>query len=85
MKNNNYKKVVVALAIAVSLNAQAGVELMSNTVNEKTTKVLIGGYAKVDVRHVQGDIAYQDYWVANLPAGGAVETSHTGFNVKSLA
>lgn len=82
MKNNNYKKVVVALAIAVSLNAQAGVELMSNTVNEKTTKVLIGGYAKVDVRHVQGDIAYQDYWVANLPAGGAVETSHTGFNVK---
>lgn len=82
MKNNNYKKVLVALAVTASLNAQAGVELMSNTVNGKTTKVLIGGYAKVDVRHVQGDIAYQDYWVANLPAGGAVETSHTGFNVK---
>jgi hypothetical protein len=64
-----------------AMNAQA-VEVFNSTVNDKTTKVAIGGYAKVDVRHVQGDIAYQDYWVANFPGGEAIETSHTGFNVR---
>lgn len=46
-----------------------------------------GGFAKADMRYVNGDIAYQDYWVANAPintneAGEHVETSHTGFNVR---
>ena len=78
----NYKKSIMAIALAVSFHAQADIELMSSVVNGEETKVSIGGYAKVDIRHVSGDIAYQDYWVANFPAGKAVETSHTGFNVK---
>lgn len=41
-----------------------------------------GGYVKADIRHVDGDVAYQDYWVANIPGGTPIETSHTGFNVK---
>lgn len=82
MINKNYKKLLLVSAITVSLNSYAGVELVSNTINGKTTKVTLGGYAKIDVRHVQGDIAYQDYWVANYPSGQAVDTSHTGFNVK---
>ena len=50
-------------------------------------KLAFGGYAKVDVRYVNGDIAYQDYWLANAPintndADEHVETSHTGFNVR---
>ena len=82
MTDKNYKKLLLVTAMTASLNAQAGVELMSSTINGEETKVTLGGYAKVDVRHVQGDIAYQDYWVANLPSGNAVDTSHTGFNVK---
>lgn len=82
MTDKNYKKLLLVTAITASLNAQAGVELMSSNINREETKVTLGGYAKVDVRHVQGDIAYQDYWVANFPSGNAVDTSHTGFNVK---
>ncbi|KGJ99147.1 hypothetical protein [Thalassotalea sp. ND16A] len=82
MNHKNYKISVIALVLAASFNAHADIELVSSVVNEKEVKVSIGGYAKVDVRHVDGDIAYQDYWVANFPSGKAVETSHTGFNVK---
>ncbi|GAB3112342.1 DcaP family trimeric outer membrane transporter [Pseudomaricurvus hydrocarbonicus] len=39
-----------------------------------------GGYLKADFRHVNGDLAYQDYWRGNDP--GEVDTEHTGFNVK---
>lgn len=49
--------------------------------------ITFGGYAKVDIRFVNGDIGYQDYWIANAPIatdadGNAVDTSHTGFNVR---
>ncbi|MBH0059364.1 hypothetical protein I6F65_20690 [Pseudoalteromonas sp. SWXJZ94C] len=60
----------------------ASIELANIDTGSKKTKVELGGYAKVDVRHVSGDIAYQDYWIGNFPEGEAVDTSHTGFNVK---
>jgi len=60
----------------------ANIELANIDTGSKKTKVELGGYAKVDVRHVSGDIAYQDYWIGNFPVGEAVDTSHTGFNVK---
>lgn len=82
MKYKNYKKLAAALAVAACSQANASIELASSVINGKEIKVSIGGYAKVDVRHVSGDIAYQDYWVANFPSGTAVETSHTGFNVR---
>lgn len=82
MKYKNYKISLLALTILASTQANASIELASSMINGKETKVSIGGYAKVDVRHVSGDIAYQDYWVANFPSGTAVDTSHTGFNVK---
>ncbi len=75
-------KTLLSTLIIASFNASAAIELASSEINGVKTTVSIGGYAKVDVRHVSGDIAYQDYWIANLPAGGAVDTSHTGFNVK---
>lgn len=40
----------------------------------------LGGYIKMDVRHVDGDLGYQDYWRGNNPGG--VDTSHTQFNAK---
>lgn len=60
----------------------SAVELLNLKTDAGTTKVALGGYAKVDVRYVDGDVQYQDYWVANIPGGEARETSHLGFNVR---
>lgn len=65
--------------VASSANA---VELLNVESETGTTVVSLGGYAKVDFRHVSGDIAYQDYWVGNFPGGAETDTSHTGFNIK---
>ena len=72
---------MAALAFLPFQSAYA-VDLLNTTIDGQTTKVSLGGYAKIDVRHVNGDIAYQDYWVANFPGGRPIETSHTGFNVR---
>jgi len=77
----NNKLVLASCLAGLSLNASA-VELLNIKNGDEQTKVTLGGYAKLDVRHVSGDIAYQDYWVANFPAGQAVDTSHTGMSVK---
>jgi len=83
MNIKHFKKLVLVSAITMAFNAHAGIELI-NTVDDdgQATKVTLGGYAKVDIRHVNGDIAYQDYWLANFPGGTPTDTSHTGFNVK---
>lgn len=74
---------MLAVTTLASLGFQSqSVELLNINNNGTLTKVTLEGYAKVDVRHVEGDIAYQDYWVANFPGGQATETSHTGFNVR---
>ncbi len=66
------------IGIAACVPALAGFELDLDGGN----KLKFGGYVKADARHVNGDIAYQDYWVANFPGGAPVDTSHTGFNIK---
>ena len=68
--------------LAFSSSSFAGIELLNIDTDKGNTKVVLGGYAKADIRHVNGDIAYQDYWIANFPGGEATETSHTGFNVR---
>jgi hypothetical protein len=82
MKIKTFNKTLITSLIIASCNANAAIKLMSTEIDGVKTEVSIGGYAKVDVRHVSGDIAYQDYWVANFPSGTAVDTSHTGFNVR---
>lgn len=77
-----YTGMLFAAALLTSSQMVSAVELLNTNINGATTKVSLGGYAKVDVRHVNGDIAYQDYWVANFPGGRPIETSHTGFNVR---
>lgn len=78
------KPLIVVLTFLFFLASQsyAAVEILNLDSPTGKTKVAIGGYAKVDVRYVDGDIAYQDYWVANFPGGQAIKTSHTGFNVR---
>jgi len=70
------------IALGHSNLSLASIELANIDTGSKKTIVELGGYAKVDVRHVSGEIAYQDYWIGNFPEGEAVDTSHTGFNVK---
>ena len=80
---NTVKKIMLGAGIAcLGLNQASAIELLSVEKDGVETKVSLSGYAKIDIRHVEGDIAYQDYWVANYPGGRPVETSHTGFNVK---
>ncbi|MEG3766752.1 DcaP family trimeric outer membrane transporter [Alteromonas sp. 14N.309.X.WAT.G.H12] len=83
MKNltSSAKAGLALFSLTVSPLSSA-IELYSQGEGDDLTKVSLGGYAKVDVRYVNGDVAYQDYWVGNFPGGEATETSHTGFNVK---
>lgn len=71
-----------AFCCALAPASNAAIELVNVSDADNKTSVILGGYAKVDVRHVNGDIAYQDYWLANFPGGQPTETSHTGFNVR---
>jgi len=82
MKIKTLNKTLITSLIIASCNANAAIKLMSSEINGVKTEVEIGGYAKIDIRHVSGDVAYQDYWIGNIPGGAAVDTSHTGFNVK---
>ena len=47
---------------------------------ENGDKITLGGYLKADIRYVDGDVGYQDYWRGNNP--GEVDTSHLQFNVR---
>jgi hypothetical protein len=83
IKNIKANTSIAAMVLSICCGQQTqAVELFNVQKAGQATKVSIGGYAKVDVRHVNGDIAYQDYWVANFPGGQPIDTSHTGFNVK---
>ena len=72
---------IFSLLMVLSEQVNA-VEVLNIKDEDSLIKVAIGGYAKVDVRYVDGDIAYQDYWIANFPSGRPVETSHIGFHVR---
>lgn len=81
---NLFKPTLLTLSIcsaAAALPSQA-IELYSSGSGEELTKVSLNGYAKIDLRHVNGDIAYQDYWVGNFPGGEPTDTSTTVFNVR---
>ncbi|TDF38196.1 hypothetical protein EYS14_10890 [Alteromonadaceae bacterium M269] len=81
----NIKAFAALLFLTAALSSDkafSAIELLDKDENSPNTHVAILGYIKVDARHVSGDIAYQDYWVANFPGGEAIDTSTTAFNVK---
>ncbi|WP_019531133.1 DcaP family trimeric outer membrane transporter [Dasania marina] len=69
-------KLLAAVAAMSSTQAFSALEIDL----QNGDKISFGGYVKLDVRHVDGDVAYQDYWRGNNP--GAIDTSHTGFNAR---
>ena len=88
IKNKGWKTIPLLTAAVLgttafsnTANAAFDINLNSDSVQDQLDKISFGGYFKLDVRHVDGDVAYQDYWVANFPGGEAIETSRTGFTV----
>ncbi|GAB2702631.1 DcaP family trimeric outer membrane transporter [Aliiglaciecola sp. 3_MG-2023] len=82
--SSKFKKATIAAIFGIYIVTpfSHAIEIFHQDDGEHVTTVSLGGYAKVDLRHVNGDVAYQDYWVGNFPGGEATDTSHTGFNVR---
>jgi opacity protein-like surface antigen len=75
------KPSMIAVAVSAALAttaAQAGYELEPTPGH----KIAFGGYLKADLRYVDGDVAYQDYWLGNAPSGTPTDTQKLGFNVR---
>ena len=64
------------LGITMAGNATAGFDFDLGNGD----KISFGGYIKVDARHVNGDVKYQDYWRGNNPGFG--DNSHFAINVR---
>ncbi len=76
MLNIKTKVLTAAVAMCGASQAFAGYTFDLGDDN----KITFGGYVKADVRYVDGDLKYQDYWRGNNP--GFEDTSKTHFNVK---
>ncbi len=61
MLNNKFKKLLLTSSLLVATGAaNAGYEIKLS----EEDKVSFGGYIKIDARHVNGDVAYRDFWLA---------------------
>jgi len=73
---NKVTKIAALLATLISAPSFAGYSIDIN----EDHKLTLGGFFKADVRHVNGDLAYRDFWVANN--GVKQDTSETRFNIR---
>ena len=76
MSHIKIKTLTAAVALCTAPQAFSGYTFDLGDGNQLT----FGGYVKADVRYVDGDIGYQDYWRGNNP--GFEDTSKTHLNVK---
>lgn len=70
--------IISLLALLPSATALASYEIEVS----KGHQIAFGGYVKADLRYVDGDVAYQDYWLGNIPAGSPTDTQTLALNVK---
>lgn len=73
------KKLALTLAVCSALASAASNAEYSVDINEDHT-LSFGGYFKADLRNVQGDLAYRDFWIGNN--GVQANTNETRFNVR---
>jgi len=73
---NRITKTALVVAAFFSASSFAGYEVQI----DDTSKLTFGGYFKVDLRNVNGDQAYQDYWVGNTK--GEADTNQTSLQAK---
>lgn len=76
MSSTKIKLLTAAVGVCVSSQAFSGFDFDLGD----GSKLSFGGYVKADMRYVDGDVGFQDYWRGNNP--GAVDTSHLGLNVR---
>lgn len=76
------KKLVMCCVLGSMVSAPAVGAVKMNL--DDGTKFEFGGYVKTDIRYVDGEIAYQDYWIGNTPTGTAegADNSALNFNVR---
>ena len=72
------KLLTSSLAITTMASAPAFADFTINIDDEH--KISFGGYFKVDVKNVNGDIAYRDFWIGNNVV--KPDTNETRLNVK---
>lgn len=72
----------VFVLLGMSFVSHSKIELYGSKNSENLGEFTVSGYVKLDARHVNGDVPYQDYWLGNFPGSDAQSTSHTEFNVK---
>lgn len=75
----NKSLIAVAVSTALASSAAQAVYEFEPTPGHK---IAFGGYLKADLRYVDGDVAYQDYWLGNAPAGTPTDTQKLGFNIR---
>lgn len=73
---NKVVKTAAVVAALISAPSFAGYEIKIDDQN----KVTLGGYFKADLRNVNGDIAYRDFWVGNNSF--KEDTNETRFNIR---
>ncbi|WP_440875750.1 DcaP family trimeric outer membrane transporter [Thalassotalea sp. PLHSN55] len=73
---NKVKTLGALIAVLVSAPSMAGYTI--DIADDH--KLTLGGYFKADLRHVNGDLAYRDFWVGNN--GVKEDTSETRFNIR---
>lgn len=56
--NNKYILCLFVCVLVLIFNFFYGIELFNGKVGNEYVKVSVGGYVKVDVRYVEGDIVY---------------------------
>ncbi|MDX2370234.1 MAG: DcaP family trimeric outer membrane transporter [Colwellia sp.] len=82
MFNNKFKKLLLASSILVATGAaNAGYEIKLS----EEDKIAFGGYIKVDARHVNGEVAYRDFWLGAGTAGAAGAPGESKSQTKLMA
>ncbi len=73
------KKIIKLSALAVALMSTSSIAAYTIDIADEH-KLTLGGYFKADLRHVNGDIAYRDFWIGNNAV--KPDTQETRFNIR---
>ncbi|KGK00595.1 DcaP family trimeric outer membrane transporter [Thalassotalea sp. ND16A] len=72
-------KLICSTAVCAALASTTALASYEININEKQ-KLSFGGYFKADLRNVNGDIAYRDFWIGNNAY--KPDTNETRFSVR---
>ena len=73
------KKIIKLSALAAALMSTSSIAAYTIYIADEH-KLTLGGYFKADLRHVNGDIAYRDFWIGNNAV--KPDTQETRFSIR---